>query len=278
MRAASVTVRALGPARYPLADAGGLAAWAVMSRRRRRAVANHRRAAPGIDTRQARRLARASFREYGRTSVDFVWANGMSREEVLRRSWIDGLEHIRAAEAAGRSSILALGHHGNWDMAAHMAVAHDLSLTTVMGPIAAPWVTNLVAWARQQIDMEVYTPERAARGLLRAIRQGRCIALLCDIPGGGPTVEVQYCGGPVRFSSVPAWLAMRTGAALLPVACFREGRGRHRIVVHPEVPVHPDDDEARLTGRLAAVLEGVVRERPAQWYPFGPVYADAGAP
>jgi lauroyl/myristoyl acyltransferase len=267
--------RALGPARYAVADGIAMAVYALDPRRRGNAQRNHRRLDPGIDLRESRRRARRSFREYGRTTADFFWANGMSDATVRRRSIVHGMEHVTAAREQGRGGVITMGHYGNWDMGALAAIARDVPLTTVMAPLGPPPFTELVLWARQRNQIEVHTPQNAARALLRALKRNRLVGLMSDIPGAGPTVDVDYCGGPVPFSTVPAWLALRTGAPLLPAHCTRHSRAVFEIVIHPAVEVREGDDERAIMQRVAAVLEAAVRQRPGQWYPFGQVYADA---
>ena len=277
LRAATALTRALGPLRYPAADGFALGLWALQGQRRRRTARNHQRADPAIDGGEARRRARQSFREYARTTIDFVWTNAMDLDEVRRRTVVRGKEHIDGARGGGRGGILALAHFGSWDMGANIARAHGVEVTTVMGPIGSRGFTELVAWARERNHLEVFPPDNAARGLLRALRSGRFVALLCDIPGGGPSVVVEFCGGPVSFSSVPAWLALRTGSVLLPIECWRTGaRDTYEINVHPPLVPEPGEDEAAVTQRLAAVLERAIRRQPGQWYPFGHVYVGDG--
>ncbi|HEX6491950.1 MAG TPA: lysophospholipid acyltransferase family protein [Candidatus Dormibacteraeota bacterium] len=252
-----------------------LGVWAAAPQQRRRAEANHRRFSPGIDEREARRRGRRSYREYGRTIADFLWAIDLDGTTVARRSRAEGMAHVRALQAEGRGAILALSHFGNWDMAANIALSLGVPLTTVMAPFGPPAITGLVIWARESNELEVFTPENAARGLIRAIRHGRFVCLLCDIPGAGPTVTVDYCGGPVVFTAAPSWLARVTGAPILPVDCRREGGG-YVADVHPPVTAGRDEDDGAVMQRVATALEGAVRRHPGQWYPFGAVYADAG--
>jgi phosphatidylinositol dimannoside acyltransferase len=258
-----------------VADGIAMCVYALDPGRRHRAAANHRRLDPGIDPSEARRRARRSFREYGRTTADFIWANGMDDAAIRRHSVVHGMEHVHAARAAGRGGVITLTHYGNWDMAANAAIARDTPLTTVMAPLGPEPFTDLVLWARQRSRLEVYTPHNAARGLLRALRANRIVGILADIPGAGPTVDVDYCGGPVPFSAVPAWLALRTAAPLLPAECTRHQDGIYEIVIHPPLHIAAGEDEAAIMQRVATVLEPAVLRRPTQWYPFGAVYADA---
>ena len=276
LQAATVLTRALGPARYPLADALGMVGYAASGRRRRNAVRNHLHLDPGIDAREARRRARQSFREFARSGIDFVWACGFGPEAALRHGMAtpECLERTGAARHAGRGGIFALTHFGNWDMAANIAFAIELHLTTVMATTGPRAITDLVVWARRANQMEVFEADHAALGMVRAIKRGRFVAILSDLPDGGPTVDVPYCGGLVPFSAVPAWLALRTGAPLMPTACWRED-GRYVLDVSAPLDVQPGDDERSLMARVATVCEGKVREHPGQWYPFREIYSQA---
>jgi KDO2-lipid IV(A) lauroyltransferase len=274
LQVASVLVRGLGPARYPLADALGMAGYAVAGSRRRNAAANHRRLEPGISATEARRRARASFRGVARSGIDFVLGCGMTPERIERHGgWYGGKETTARVRDARTGGIFALTHFGNWDMAATVAGTNDLPLTTVMAGTGPRAITDLVIWARRANQMEVYEAGHAAMGLIKAIRRGRFAAILSDLPESGPTVTVDYCGGPVPFSSVPAWLALRTGAPILPTACWREG-GRYLLHIMEPLELTPEDDERSVMQRVAAAVEPVVRAHPDQWYPFREFYAD----
>ena len=74
------------------------------------------------------------------------------------------------------------------------------------GAVGPDLVTRIAAWARRHQDMEVLVSSHAARGLIRAVRRGRFAAILSDIPERGETAVVNFCGGPVAFSTAAAWL------------------------------------------------------------------------
>ncbi|HEX7199047.1 MAG TPA: hypothetical protein VF213_06200, partial [Dongiaceae bacterium] len=158
MSAVTTISRTTGPLRDGMADAAGLVAYATEPRRRRRTAANHRRLDPQIDRGEARRRARVSFRAYARVIGDFLWACGMDESTVLANSVVIGMENIDAARDGG--GILTIAHHGNWDMAGNIACAKGLALTTVMAPIGTRRMTELVVWARQRNQLEVFAPDR----------------------------------------------------------------------------------------------------------------------
>ena len=267
-------LRAIGRGRYLIADAAGTLTYAFQPPRKRRLCAHlHSRAAGGLPAAEARRRARSSYRNYARMIIDTIWIHAVSLDEMFDHGHIDGVENLHDTRDAGRGGILVLAHFGSWDIAASMALAAGHPVTTVMAPVGTPSITALLAWSRKVKQMELYAPEAAARGLVRALRQGRWVAILVDIPEGGPTTEVRFCNGPVDFSTGPAFLARLTGAPLVPISCWRTAAGYE---VHVRAPIHidRDDSEQAITQRLATILEPDVLRVPEQWYPFNQIYTD----
>ena len=202
--------------------------------------------------------------------VDSMWAEPLTTAETLAMFQVRGEEHLHGGDGG---SMVVLPHFGNWDVAASASLGLGLHLSTVMAPVVSPGITEMVALSRQRKGLEIFTVRQAARGLFRALRRGRTVALMLDVPESGPTVVVPFCGGPVRCSAVPARLAAATGAAIIPVTCRREGRG-WVLEIHPAVSLEGDD--AAVMGRVAARVEPAIRAHPEQWYPFHHVYADDG--
>jgi len=271
MWTASLGLRAMGPARYALGDAIGAAIYASSPGSRRRCAENHRRLDPSLDARAARRRAFASYRNYARTSVDFVWQYGVPAHAMHRHFRAYGLEHAHAALDEHGGGVFALAHFGSWDVAAGCGLASGLRVTAVMAPVGPDMVTRIAAWARRRQDMEVLVSSNAARGLIRAVRRGRFAAILSDIPDRGETVIVDFCGGPVAFSTAAAWLARVAKVPVMPVDCWRH-RGLYRLVVHPPVAVEPGESDAAVTQHIATGLEAAIRRHPEWWYPFGEIY------
>jgi Kdo2-lipid IVA lauroyltransferase/acyltransferase len=271
MWTASVGLRALGPGRYALGDVIGTCMYLGSATGRQRCAANHRRLDPTLDPRGARRRARASFRNYSRTSVDFVWQYAMPAHAMHRHFRAYGLENAHRAIEEHGGGVFALAHFGSWDVAAACGFASGLRITAVMAPVGRDTVTRIVAWARRRQDLEVLVSSNAARGLIRAVRRGRFAAILSDIPDRGDTVTVAFCGGEVAFSTAAAWLARVAKVPVLPVDCWRH-HGLYRLVVHPPIAIEPGESDAAVTQRIAAGLEGAIRRNPEWWYPFGEIY------
>ena len=272
LKAISGSVRALGPLRRPLAAAVALTWYAKQPAQvRRRAADNHRRLTPTLNAAQAQARARASYFEYVVMILDGIRVEPLSDGELRDVVDVEGAENV-----AGGTGIMVTSHFGNWDIGMSTAHALGLPMTTVMAAIGSPTITSLVELSRHRKDFELFGPEQAARGLLRALRRGRWLGLMLDVPEAGPTVVVPFCGGMVNVSAVPARLAAATGIPIVPAACWREA-ARWRVRIHPPLLVARHDDEATVMAAVARTLEPEIRRHPEQWYPFHEVYKDGRA-
>jgi KDO2-lipid IV(A) lauroyltransferase len=111
------------------------------------------------------------------------------------------------------------------------------------------------------------------------LKDNQVVSLLCDrdIPRDGVRsgVEVEFFGERTSVPAGPAFFALRTGAALLPLATYftRKSDGHH-TVVRPPIPVERQgglrEDVARITQLLMIEIEGLIRRAPEQWHLFQP--------
>ena len=109
----------------------------------------------------------------------------------------------------------------------------------------------------------------AVRKVLRELQANRAVALLIDQHLHTPdAVYVQYFGRPAATTSALAALALRTGAAVVPVFSLPLDGGRYKLVFEsPVAPPATDSPDAvgEFTQRCTDVLEMYVRRHPELW-------------
>jgi lauroyl/myristoyl acyltransferase len=264
-------VQALGRHRYRLSDPIANATFALQPGRRRTTIRNFRAVFPELTARQARQLAAASFREYARTAIDFLYVQRLPRPRVLSEMRVYGYEtYMEPLQLAGEPGILMVIHQGSWDTPAALAIAHDVHLTSVMADEGSKLLTDLVIWARAEMGVEVVLASKSPRTMLRKLRAGQWVALVVDIPGDTPSVEVDFLNHRMLFSAAPGMLAAHTGAPLMAATSLRTPNGGYLVELFPPITVAPDADPAEALRQVIPVFERAVRRWPEQWYPFSP--------
>jgi KDO2-lipid IV(A) lauroyltransferase len=225
---------------------------------------------------EARRLARASVRSFGRMAIDFLTVRTMSSRLILAWGTGMGEETFETARSGGRGVIFALPHVGSWDVAAAWAQAYGLRLTVVT---ESNWATELVAGSRSEHGVTLVPRDRSLRALFRALQRNECVVMLSDVVHEGIQVlDVPFFGRPAPFPMGPARLAQHTGAPILVIASVRQLDGRYLVAANEALcadPAKPAGVEvARLTAEVVRGFERIIRAYPEQWYPFGQIWHD----
>ena len=255
--------------------AGLSAGSAVTLRGRRAAVArNLRRVRGGLDPVDLELAVQQAFQSYGRYWLESFRLPWTGRDELeAGMSW-EGVAHLEDALAEGRGAIMALPHLGGWDFGGAWLATVGYPVLVVVEEVEPPELFEWLSALRRTIGHPVVPNGRdAGNAVLRRLRANGIVGLLCDrdLTRGG--VEVDFFGERTTLPAGPATLALRTGAALLPTTIYFRGRGHHGII-RPPIPLDREGsfraDAARLTGLLAAELEGLIRAAPEQWHLFQP--------
>jgi KDO2-lipid IV(A) lauroyltransferase len=260
------------PLRYGLAALAGDLFYLASPARRKVARANYARVL-GVDAAQplVGRVARHAFRHYAKLMADFALLPALSRADF--RSFVEsaGTEYLDEALAAGRGAVVVMPHFGNWDMAGVAAASLGYDVVTVANPFGPPALDKEVVRTRREYGVEMIRPGVALRGLLRALRDNRVVALVADIDPRGTGELVTLFGASTTMPGGPGALVEHTGAALLAVEVMRLPDNRYRARVLPPL-VAPGErvSAGEAMARVAKTFEAQIARTPDQWYAFGP--------
>ena len=182
----------------------------------------------------------------------------------------DGIDRLKAVLASGRGVICITGHLGCWEFAGHCLAMHGVPLHALYRPLKNRHLDRHLRSIRERSGMIVHEKSNAVRTIIRVLRAGEAVGLLMDQDGSGSGVFVPFFGELGSTLPTAARIARRTGAAIVPVTCYRDGsRAFHRLRIGPEVMQgdtgDPELDILITTGNCNRALEEAVLEHPAQW-------------
>ncbi len=210
------------------------------------------------------------LRYSGRGDVD-------ARALLARRS---GDERLLDARDAGRGAILLTAHVGNFELGGLFLRELGLSCAAAYVPDPSPVIEKHREDARRALGVTgipVTSSPFAFVPLLRALREGRFVAMQGDRDVSGTGRAFPFFGRSASFPVGPFRLAALSGAPLLPVFVLQEADGRYRT--HVDDPIRltlaagsrSEPEEGELEAALARwveLLARVIRENPTQWYLF----------
>jgi KDO2-lipid IV(A) lauroyltransferase len=270
-QAVRLLARALPPAaREALGEVLGRLAYSLDGRHRRIALDNYRTAFPRAPEREGQATVRAAFAFFGRFLLELAAAvPALPRRDVELFEAL-GREHAEAAEGRGRGVLYFTGHFGGWEF---MAIAHAAArrpVAVVARRLDNPWLDKALVALRSSTGNEVIDKREGFRPMLRALRDGKGLAVVIDQNvSSDERIFVDFFGKPAATTPALALLHLKTGAPLVPVFALPLPKGRYRFVYGEalEVPLsgERDEDVRRITQACTRVVEEQVRAHPQAW-------------
>jgi KDO2-lipid IV(A) lauroyltransferase len=253
-------------------------------RQTQKGIRENFRIALGAGPREAARLARRQFFEYGRHTIDAWRLRSEAFVPRITTFEADG-RALAASRRGGRGFLLVTGHVGNWEMGAVTLKDHGLTPAVVGQPELDPNVQAMRLELRTRLGVEsidIGSSMATAFKVRAAVDRGRAVALLVDRAYPEDQVIVPFFGRPTPFLRSPALLARFCDCDVLPGFFLRAADGSYFNVwgepLRADPKLSPQEDAVRMLSQVARELEAVIRANPAQWFNFYRFWSDPVTP
>jgi lauroyl/myristoyl acyltransferase len=253
---------------HALAAAGGHAEWALRSGKRAVLEENLAHATGlGRGDPALRAAVRREIVNEARRSADLLWSVH-DPEAVVRRTRLEGMEHLDAVIDGGRGAVVVGPHVGGWEIASPVSRFAARAGVTVFA--RDDWLAWAIARTRTAAGLEVVYTSEPAIGVIRRLRAGRLIFTLGDAPVPGVrTAIVRLLDAPIELPVGPVTLARLAGAPLLSWTVLPIAPRAWLMQFSPPLPPPPRDGglegERAALQALADVWSEVLRAHPDQW-------------
>lgn len=284
---------------YSLAGGGGAVYARLRPHRFEGLRANLRHVRPDADATTLERLVRRNVRNVARCWVDVMEMRYRPRRVARRLEIETGLHHYTDALERGHGAVVVSMHFGNWEtgLAAWNGAGGQLAL--LAEEVRPKKLFDRLVSARSALGVRVIPLDAAAmrtgssetarrvgaqamREVLKHLKAGNTIAIAMDrdITGGGRMLDFFGTPAPIPVGTVD--VAMRAGAAIVPVALIRAGE-RVEARVFPEVAYDisrdRDAEVRRVAEHILRIFEELIRDHPEMWHVLEPIWpADKVAP
>ncbi|PYS68481.1 MAG: lipid A biosynthesis acyltransferase [Acidobacteria bacterium] len=225
---------------------------------------------PELSIGERRLLLRRTFGNLGRLLGVFSQFTKQP-ENLLEIVDRDGFEYLAAAKQAGRGIILFTGHVGAWELSSFALSLFGHPLSFLVRRIDNPKIEAMIDRARTHLGNRTIDKRSAAREMMEILRAGETLGILVDLNTlDREGIFVDFFGRPASTTFMVAKLALRTGAAVLPVfAPWDKERGCFLLKVDPPLLIertgNEQEDVRRLTQQYTRIVEDYVRRYPDQW-------------
>jgi lipopolysaccharide heptosyltransferase II len=136
---------------------------------------------------------------------------------------------------------------------------------TIFQALSNPHIDAEVRKDRARLGLHLF--ERKA-GLIKAcqfIREGGGVGVLADQHAGDAGLWTPFFGRLASTSTLPAMIAQRIEAWVVPAAVYTEGVARWRCVILGQMKF-PGQDADTVTSEINRLIEAQIRRQPADWF------------
>ncbi|MDD9909625.1 MAG: lipid A biosynthesis lauroyl acyltransferase [Ahrensia sp.] len=218
-------------------------------------------------------LVREVWGHVARTMAEYVFLDQLFDFDPERpgegRIDVIGIDNFVKLRDGGRPAVIFTAHTGNWEILPVAASTYDLEVTALFRPPNNRFLAERVLKARRT-EKGHLVPARAgvAWALSGVLEQGGAVGLLADqaLTRGD---RIAFFGREATANPLAAKLARQFDCDIYPARCVRLPGGRFRLELHDAIDTPRTGDGSidvkATTEMINEIMEGWVREYPAQW-------------
>ncbi|KAF1069791.1 MAG: Lipid A biosynthesis lauroyltransferase [Pseudomonas citronellolis] len=245
----------------------GALMYRVVGSRRAIAARNLELCFPELDEAARTRLLKANFASTGIAFFEMAMSWWWPRARLARLAHIEGLEHLRQAQAEGKGVILMALHFTTLEIGAAL-LGQVQTIDGMYREHDNPVFDFVQRRGRERHNLDATAIEREdVRAMLKVLRAGRAIWYAPDQDYGiKQSVFVPLFGISAATVTATTKFARLGRALVLPFTQERlaDGSG-YRLVVHPPLQDFPGESEEADCLRINQWVEQEVRRLPAQY-------------
>ena len=187
-------------------------------------------------------------------------------EEVRKHLDVSNFERAKERINGAKSVLWTINHIGNWELFIFCAaLVRSGRHGVIYRALPNRFIDAHIRRARGSTGLELIERKHGLAQSTSILKGGGMLAILVDQHAGDKGIWTPFFNRLASTTPLPAILATKTGAELLPVAIFTVGPGKWRLEVGEFVPKRGASIE-ELTYRINRALESLIIRRPSDWF------------
>lgn len=217
-------------------------------------------------------IARSSFSHFGEVMMDLIKFSTLKEVKKSRLIAVEGAEHIQHALQGKKGALLFSAHFGNWEIAPYF-VSRLGALKVMARPLDNVFLEKELLRMRLDLGEDVISKHKAAREVLKALRENAMVAILIDQNVlDSEAVFVDFFGKAAATTPSLATFHLRTQSPIIPVFSTPTSSHTFHIKIFPPVKIsltgERERDVLKITQFCTRIIENQIRDNPKYWFWF----------
>jgi KDO2-lipid IV(A) lauroyltransferase len=220
------------------------------------------------DERERVTIAKKSYQIFAATMLELLWSPRLTPQIMDEIADIEVVDLRSSPRLEGVPAIYCCAHAANFEWTGQIAARYTKKFPVIAQKFKNPRIGKLFNRWRSSLGQEVIPQEQAMLKLFRYLKTGGKFGILVDLnlkPQEGPVVVTMFERLLTPLTRLPAELALRTGALLVPVECRIRPQGGYTLRFLEPISVTSESTVESLTQAYWDVLESSIRRHPEYW-------------
>jgi len=190
---------------------------------------------------------------------------------------VEGLEYLDSSLEKGNGVLVALCHFGCYKMLLpalgfkgykiHQVAAHPLEFTDSQSSFAKTETMRIEQEYEKSLPAGFIYTGRFNRELFRVLQRGEILVVTVDGIKAEKRISLPLLRRRIRLSPSIGHLSLKTGAPVLPVFTVRDKNNQHRVIIHKELQVQENGEDAvrQMMTEFVSLMERYLKKYPSHY-------------
>lgn len=222
---------------------------------------------------EANRIMDTLFQNIGQSVMEVLYSPRLTKENIKNYVTLDHPEYLEQALAEQKGVVILTAHIGNWEWMGASLALYGYPTTTIVKKQPNDQLTRIINEYRERAGIEVFSRGgNEMVGAARALKKKKLLGFLADQDGGFYGVPMEFLGQMSSTPVGPAVFSHRFSSPIVPIFTLHKPDGGHQVVIkeviHFEDTGNEEEDIARMTRKMAKIIEDFIKEHPTEWLWF----------
>ncbi|MFC1872135.1 lysophospholipid acyltransferase family protein [Chloroflexota bacterium] len=227
--------------------------------------------------RRHRATTRNVFKNLAKNYFDLTRLSKLRLDKLQENVTIEGWHNLSDIGNVNRGIILASAHLGNFDFACRILALRGINMTVFVEDFkSAPFLRNVARLRKGNGVRTIPVNTSTLKEGLQVLRHGGTVGIVCDRDIQGNGMKINFFGESTSLPVGAVSLALRTGAAIVPIFSVRQSDNHYSICIEPPLKLTSNGNRSHSlkegVEKLAAIMEGYIRKYPEQWVVLEPIW------
>lgn len=246
----------------------GTLLWWMLPKRRNIITKNLLRAFPDMPYSHRHTIARNFWPEFCKMIIHLIRYFGLTEENRRKLIEWENIDYFDQAKKENKGIILIGAHFSSWELMGMALCSHGYTHAAVGRPLDNPRINTLINTIRESSGLQVIPHRKAIKENLKLLKNKKIFGLVIDQNFHHGGLFVNFFGQPASMTNLPAVMALKTNAPVLPVHGWHINGKFHikfdrPIIIPGDESLQPTSEE--LSQKFADIIEGWIKEKPVYW-------------